>query len=85
MTTELFQNTTNLNTAAVERLTHRERDVFELIGQGLATNAIAECLSVTPSIVETYRARIIVKLNLATGLELNRFAVLWFARDLFQR
>src|ERR1700759_3493734 len=85
MKTEVSRGTIDLDVTAVEQLTHRERDVFELIGQGLSTSAIATCLCLAPSTIETYRERMKTKLNLSTGLELNRFAILWFARDMFQR
>ena len=65
---------------AIENLSPRERNVFELIGQGLPTGAIAECLDVPSSTVETYRERLKKKLDLETGLELTRFAILWFGR-----
>lgn len=65
---------------AIENLSPRERNVFELIGQGLSTSAIAECLHIATSTVETYRERLKNKLNVETGLELTRFAILWFAR-----
>jgi len=63
----------------IQGLSHRERNVFELIGQGLSTGAIAECLNIAISTVETYRERLKTKLNLPTGRELTRFAILWFA------
>jgi RNA polymerase sigma factor (sigma-70 family) len=68
-----------LDTTALDNLSHRERSVFELIGQGLATAAIAESLNISTSTVETYRERLKMKLQLDTGLELTRFAILWYA------
>ncbi len=70
-----------LDVEVIKSLSHRERNVFELIGQGLPTGAIAECLNIAVSTVETYRERLKTKLSLATGLELTRFAILWFARS----
>jgi DNA-binding NarL/FixJ family response regulator len=60
----------------VERLSPREREVFELIGLGLATHEISERLNVAISTVETYRERLKTKLGLASGHELTRYAIL---------
>jgi len=58
-------------------LTHRELQVFELIGQGNCTAAIAEQLAVSVKTIETYRATIRAKLNLKNGAELARLATIW--------
>jgi DNA-binding NarL/FixJ family response regulator len=58
-------------------LTDRELEVFELIGRGLGTAAIAEKLGVSAKTVETHRANIKAKLNLRDINELLRFAVSW--------
>jgi DNA-binding NarL/FixJ family response regulator len=62
---------------AALKLSHRELQVFMLIGQGLTTPQIAEQLGVVISTVETYRERLKSKLNLESGPALNRQAVLW--------
>jgi len=62
---------------AVERLTEREREVFELIGQGLSSRQIAVKLEVSPKTVETHREHIKEKLDLTTATELTRYAVKW--------
>jgi len=77
---QLTVDNNRLNAEVIKDLSHRERNVFELIGQGLSTGAIAECLNIAVSTVETYRERLKTKLNLSTGLELTRFAILWFSR-----
>jgi len=61
----------------VDRLTDREREVFELIGQGLSSRQIAVKLEVSPKTVETHREHIKEKLELTTGTELTRYAVQW--------
>lgn len=63
-----------------KKLTDRELEVFRLIGQGLTTKEIAECLSLSPKTVDTYRERIKKKLNLKNSSELVQQAVLWFKR-----
>lgn len=63
--------------APLERLTDREREVFALIGRGLATRDIATQLDLSTKTIETYQARIKEKLGLASGHELIRAAVSW--------
>lgn len=61
----------------VERLTEREREVFELIGQGLGSRQIAVKLGISPKTIETHREHIKEKLELATSTELTKYAVQW--------
>jgi DNA-binding NarL/FixJ family response regulator len=58
-------------------LTDRELEVFDLIGRGVSTNAIAEQLGVTVKTIETYRSNIKNKLNLKDSTDLVRFAATW--------
>jgi DNA-binding NarL/FixJ family response regulator len=67
------------NSSMLDRLSNRELHVLELIGRGLGTRAISELLHVSVKTVESYRARLKEKMNLASGLELMRFAVRWTA------
>jgi DNA-binding NarL/FixJ family response regulator len=61
----------------LEQLSDRELEVLRLIGQGRSTRQIAAALHVDVKTVETYRARIKVKLKLATANELVRQAQRW--------
>jgi DNA-binding NarL/FixJ family response regulator len=61
----------------VRRLSDREFEVFQLIGQGVGTSDIATRLHLSVKTVEVHRANIKQKLGLATGTELVRFAVRW--------
>jgi DNA-binding NarL/FixJ family response regulator len=61
----------------LERLSDRELEVFELIGEGRTTQSIAEALHLAVSTVGTYRAKIKEKLGLESPLELIRCAVEW--------
>jgi len=61
----------------VERLTDRELEVFELIGRGRGTRDIARQLRLSVSTVETHRAHLKEKLELASATELVRRAVEW--------
>jgi two-component system, NarL family, invasion response regulator UvrY len=58
-----------------EGLSNREFEVFKLIAQGKSVSDIAEqlCLSITT--VSTYRARILVKLDMKTNAEMTRYCL----------
>jgi len=68
---------TQLEGSVVDALTDRELEAFELLGQGLTTQQIAEKMHVSPKTVETYRARIKEKLHLNNASELIQRAVQW--------
>ena len=61
----------------VRKLSDREFEVFQLIGQGVGTSDIATRLHLSVKTVEVHRANIKQKLNLATATELIRYAVRW--------
>src|SRR5439155_19750303 len=61
----------------IDRLSDRELEAFELMGHGLATEAIAAKMHVSPKTVETYRARIKEKLGLGNITELIQRAAQW--------
>lgn len=58
-----------------DRLSEREREVLKLVATGYTAREIAEQLSLSPKSVETYRARIMEKLELSTRAELVRYAL----------
>ena len=64
-------------TSSVERLSDRELEVFQLIGNGRKTRQIATQLHLSVKTVETYRAHIKEKLGLKDGMELVRYAIRW--------
>jgi len=61
----------------IEKLTDREFEVFQLIGQGLETKAMAEKLHLSPRTIEVHRANIKAKLNLNSVAALIGYAVRW--------
>ena len=61
----------------IEKLSNRELEAFEMIGNGLTTRQIAERMSVSPKTVERYRENIKHKLNLASAVELVRCSTQW--------
>jgi DNA-binding NarL/FixJ family response regulator len=63
--------------APINSLSDRELQVFEMIGQGLATKQIARKLDLSPKTIEAHREKIKAKLNLKSGAELTRHATQW--------
>jgi DNA-binding NarL/FixJ family response regulator len=61
----------------VARLSDREFEVFQLIGQGKGTKEIAQHLNLSVKTVEVHRAKIKEKLSLLTATDLVRYAVRW--------
>lgn len=61
----------------VERLSDREFEVFQLIGQGQGTRQMAEHLHLSVKTVEVHRANIKRKLELKAATDLVRFAIRW--------
>lgn len=61
----------------VEKLTDREFEVFQAIGQGKGTRDIADQLHLSIKTVEAHRANIKAKLKLNSAVELVRYAVRW--------
>ncbi len=61
----------------IESLSDRELEVFQLIGAGLMTEAIAEKMHISPKTVETFRSRIKEKLGLNNMAELIQRAAQW--------
>ncbi|MBL8095606.1 MAG: response regulator transcription factor [Anaerolineales bacterium] len=60
---------------AYERLSEREREVLKLLALGHTAAEIAEQLSLSPKSVETYRARIMEKLDLDSRPALVKYAL----------
>src|SRR6185503_13264400 len=63
--------------SAVEQLTDRELEIFELIGHGRTTREISSRLHLGISTIDTYRARIKAKLKLENGSQLSHEAIRW--------
>jgi DNA-binding NarL/FixJ family response regulator len=57
------------------RLTLREREVVQLVGEGRTSKDIATMLGMTLKTAETHRSNIMVKLNLHSTVELVLYAV----------
>jgi DNA-binding NarL/FixJ family response regulator len=61
-------------------LTDRELEVFDLIGRGLSTAAMADQMGLSVKTIETYRSNLKTKLNLKDATDLIRFAATWAER-----
>jgi len=62
---------------AIELLSDRELEVFEMLGQGLGTRQIADNLKVSIKTVQVYCARMKEKMNVGSATELLREAIRW--------
>jgi DNA-binding NarL/FixJ family response regulator len=80
--TRFFSRSSIKKMASLEQLSDRELQVLQLVGQGQSTRQIARALSVDVKTIETYRARIKVKLNLVTAPELADYARKWLEESI---
>jgi DNA-binding NarL/FixJ family response regulator len=65
----------------IERLSDREFEVFQLIGQGKSTRDIAGQLHISPKTVDVHRGHIKEKLELKDATSLVRHAVRWIESE----
>lgn len=65
----------------VEKLTGRERTVFQMLGEGASVQDIADQLGLSRKTVETYRRRAKEKLGLGSVDKLLQYAVQWAYRE----
>ena len=66
---------------AVERLTDRELEVFQLIGEGRDMHEIARALHLSKKTVEAHRANIKEKLAVPSAREVVRYATHWVGQQ----
>jgi DNA-binding NarL/FixJ family response regulator len=62
-------------TSVFSRLSAREREVLQMLAEGLATKQIAARLSLSVKTVETYRKQIMEKLDIHSIAELTKYAI----------
>jgi len=68
---------TRANKGIVDRydlLSEREREVLQLVAEGLSSKQIADVLSISPATVETHRTHVLQKLALRNTAEVVLFA-----------
>lgn len=77
MVRKLVTGQRETSVSQVDSLSDRELEVFHLIGKGHGTRQISERLHLSVKTIETYRAHIKEKLNLADAAELLQHAIQW--------
>ena len=65
------------SSSPIEKLTDREFEVFQMIGQGKSTRDIAAQLHLSPKTIDVHRGHIKEKLALKDATALVRHAVRW--------
>ncbi len=73
----MFNRRESVEADSVERLSDRELEVLDLIGQGYGAAETARALNLSVKTVNAYRDHIKDKLHLDGAGELRRFAVKW--------
>lgn len=70
-----YVNRTEEEGSPEQVLTRREREVLQLLAEGKTTKQIAFLLDVSPKTIETYRSRLMKKLDLRSVAELTKYAL----------
>jgi RNA polymerase sigma factor (sigma-70 family) len=65
----------NTKTNALETLSPRERQVLKLVVEGRTSKQIAGIVGVKPGTIDTYRSRMMAKLEIGDVAGLVRFAI----------
>ena len=63
------------NDSIFSTLTSREREILQLVAEGLKSNQIADRLFISDKTVSSHRRKIMTKLNLNSIAELTRYAI----------
>lgn len=71
----LYQQNGHAQESRTERLSVREREVLQLVVEGRSSAEIAEMLGLSTSTVDTYRSRLMQKLQIANIPDLVRLAI----------
>jgi len=61
-----------------DTLSSREYEIFKMIGEGASGNEISQMFNISISTINTYKKRIIEKLNLENSMELKKIAIKHF-------
>jgi len=77
MISKIVEGERGVGVSPVERLSDRELQIFELIGQGMTTRQIAEELHLSVKTIESHRENIKRKLKLTSAIELLQHAIQW--------
>lgn len=71
-----LQKKGDAHNAPHDQLSDREYQVLCGLARGQSISSMAEALGLSPNTVSTYRARIMVKLNLESNADLTRYALM---------
>jgi DNA-binding NarL/FixJ family response regulator len=75
---EIFSGGQNrLDRSSIEKLSDREFEVFESLGEGLSSQQIAKKLHLSAKTVDAHRSNIKTKLSIKTTAELISYAARW--------
>ena len=58
-----------------EKLTNREREILQLVAEGMTSSEVAERLCISPRTVELHRSKIMEKMGFKNQTDLVRFAI----------
>lgn len=78
---QLVGNKDSIDVDPIQRLSDRELEIFQLIGHGKSTGAIASQLHLSPHTIDTHREKIKRKLDLKNASELQRAATQWMLEN----
>lgn len=70
---------TGIDRSSIQKLSDREFEVFEALGEGLSSHEIAKKLHLSAKTVDAHRANIKAKLKINTTAELISFSARWAA------
>jgi DNA-binding NarL/FixJ family response regulator len=70
---------TGIDRSSIQKLSDREFEVFEALGEGLSSHEIAKKLHLSAKTVDAHRANIKTKLKINTTAELISFSARWAA------
>jgi DNA-binding NarL/FixJ family response regulator len=68
----------------IDRLSDRELEAFQHMGEGMTTESIAKEMHVSPKTVETFRSRIKEKLGISNLTELIQRAAQWVVESKYR-
>ncbi len=75
ITLPTLEETNEKDTIGLDILSERERQVLELVGEGLNNHDIGKKLGLSPKTIARHRERIMKKLNMHSRTELVKFAI----------
>jgi len=72
---ETDMKSNNIEHSLLEALSSREREILQLVADGKTSREIAESLDISSKTVDTYRSRLMRKINVKNLAGLIKFAI----------